>query len=176
LFWRTDELGWTTDGGRRTTLKLLGRRGAGPGARLANFREQSGLYILYKKSRVYYVGVVWGDRLGNRLRDHLEDIHEGKWDRFSWFGFRKVVNQRDRNGWSLLGPSVRRSMSMHGLRPSAAIRDIEAAFIRALGLSSSQKKPGFTKAYEWVQVTENEPDFVSELKRKQRPVRARKGS
>ena len=158
LFWRTDELKWATGSGRRSTLRLLGRLGKKRNMRVADFRTQSGVYILYKKNRPYYVGVVWGDRLGNRLRDHLEDRLEGRWDQFSWFGFRKVVSQKDRNGWSKLGPSVRRSLSMHGLKPSAAIRDMEAVFIRALRLSSSQNQPGFTRATEWVQVTQRESD------------------
>lgn len=54
---------------------------------------------------------------------------------------------------------------MHGLRPSAAIRDMEAVFIRALGLSSNQKESAFTKALEWLQIRGDEADLMlSELK------------
>jgi hypothetical protein len=37
-----------------------------------------------------YVGQTNTGDLFKRLKDHLEDDLAGRWDRFSWFGFKKV--------------------------------------------------------------------------------------
>jgi len=44
-------------------------------------RGKNGVYALYKKDRLYYVGLA--KNLRSRLRHHLNDRHAGKWDRFS---------------------------------------------------------------------------------------------
>jgi hypothetical protein len=40
-----------------------------------------GIYALYKKDRLYYVGLA--TNLRTRLKSHLRDRHDGAWDRFS---------------------------------------------------------------------------------------------
>lgn len=42
---------------------------------------KSGVYALYKRDKLYYVGLA-GD-LRRRLKHHLKDRHSGAWDRFS---------------------------------------------------------------------------------------------
>jgi len=42
---------------------------------------KSGVYALYKRDRLYYVGLA--GNLRGRLRSHLKDRHHGAWDRFS---------------------------------------------------------------------------------------------
>ena len=44
-------------------------------------RGKHGIYALYKKDRLYYVGLA--SSLGRRLKQHLRDRHGGSWDRFS---------------------------------------------------------------------------------------------
>lgn len=44
-------------------------------------RRKAGLYALYHRDRLYYVGLTVN--LKGRLKRHLVDRHEGKWDRFS---------------------------------------------------------------------------------------------
>lgn len=44
-------------------------------------RGKAGLYALYHRDRLYYVGLT--ANLKGRLKRHLVDRHEGKWDRFS---------------------------------------------------------------------------------------------
>ena len=44
-------------------------------------RERHGIYALYKKDRLYYVGLA--RNLKGRLARHLRDRHRGLWDRFS---------------------------------------------------------------------------------------------
>jgi hypothetical protein len=44
-------------------------------------RRGSGVYALYRRDRLYYVGLA--SNLRNRLNHHLRDKHRGNWDRFS---------------------------------------------------------------------------------------------
>lgn len=44
-------------------------------------RRRNGVYALYRKDRLYYVGLA--KNLRNRLRAHLKDRHGESWDRFS---------------------------------------------------------------------------------------------
>jgi DNA-binding transcriptional MocR family regulator len=44
-------------------------------------RQRSGVYALYRRERLYYVGLA--SNLRSRLSHHLRDKHRGKWDRFS---------------------------------------------------------------------------------------------
>jgi len=44
-------------------------------------RGRHGIYALYKRDRLYYVGLA--QNLISRLKQHLHDRHRGSWDRFS---------------------------------------------------------------------------------------------
>ena len=44
-------------------------------------RNESGIYALYRRDRLYYVGLASG--LMGRIKQHLRDGHSEKWDRFS---------------------------------------------------------------------------------------------
>ncbi|MBI5529315.1 MAG: GIY-YIG nuclease family protein [Deltaproteobacteria bacterium] len=44
-------------------------------------RRRQGVYALYRRGRLYYVGLA--SNLRSRLRSHLRDKHGVKWDRFS---------------------------------------------------------------------------------------------
>jgi len=46
-------------------------------------RGHSGIYALFKRDRLYYVGLA--SNLMRRLKQHLRDRHHGSWDRFSVF-------------------------------------------------------------------------------------------
>lgn len=162
LFWQVDELSWARSVGEKKALRLLGRRGKGRGFRIADFRPQSGLYVLYGDYGPYYVGLVHANRLGNRLRDHLKDHHKGKWDRFCWFGFRSVLLVPGRQGVCQL-MDAKPSMPV---QPKAAIRDIEALLIRSLGLSSNVKQSGFVGAEQWTQVKQHQvKEFLAKTPR-----------
>ena len=43
--------------------------------------KQAGIYALYRRNRLYYVGLA--SNLMGRLKTHLVDHHQGRWDRFS---------------------------------------------------------------------------------------------
>ena len=44
-------------------------------------RGRFGVYALYKRGRLHYVGLA--NNLIGRLKTHLRDRHRGSWDRFS---------------------------------------------------------------------------------------------
>jgi hypothetical protein len=44
-------------------------------------RRQAGIYVLYRRDKLYYVGLA--SNLMGRLKSHLKDRHHGYWDRFS---------------------------------------------------------------------------------------------
>jgi hypothetical protein len=148
LFWRTDEVVWNPGKGARGAFRLLGRRGSNrPKLRLADFRHQQGIYILYSDYGPYYVGLTEKQGLGKRLKDHLGDDHRERWDRFSWFGFRKVLAGRDDHGVCTLKDLPEAAIS----NPAEVIRDVEALLIRAMGLRNINVT-NFTDAEEWTQV------------------------
>jgi hypothetical protein len=144
LFWRKDEVEWSPGAGK--PFRLLGRRGANRGSiRITDFREQTGIYILYGNHGAYYVGLTHS--IGNRLRDHVYDQHWNQWERFSWFGFRKVQAGRDANGFRRLGPMATITLA----HPDKVIRDVEALLIRAMGLRNINQM-GFTEGKQWEQI------------------------
>jgi hypothetical protein len=156
LFWRADEIDWTPGRGKRGAFRLLGRRGANrPILRLADFRHQQGIYILYGNHGPRYVGLTT-QGLGARLMVHLGDEHQDQWDRFSWFGFCKVLERTDQDGLH----ELRKMPLTAASDPNENIKDVEALLIRAMGLRNiAQSK--FSDADEWTQVKLDEVDMYS---------------
>ena len=153
LFWSADEVEWFPGAGVKGRYMLLGRRRVRqPSLQVADFRTQSGLYILYGDYGPYYVGKA--DRLGRRLKQHLNDRHAGRWNRFSWFGFQPVLTSRNDAGLNRLKDQrtkIRGSMNEQ-------IGELEALLIRALGLENNYAKMRFPGADPWTQVRLNEVD------------------
>ena len=54
-----------------------------PGVVREYVRGKRGIYALYRRSRLYYVGLA--SDLRSRLKAHLRDRHAGKWDSFSLY-------------------------------------------------------------------------------------------
>ena len=52
-----------------------------------------GVYALYKGDRLYYVGLA--TNLRNRIKQHLNDRHAGKWNRFSLYLVRKAEHIKE---------------------------------------------------------------------------------
>jgi hypothetical protein len=155
LFWRADEIDWEPGRGGRGAdgipqFALLGHRGTNaPGLRLVDFWDQRGIYILYGNYGPHYVGLSSERGLGKRLKEHRHDRHAGLWDRFSWFGFRRVLSERNVAGLSELGAVA----SVKTVEPRAMIREMEALLIHAMGLANinTTRFPGAPGA-EWKQV------------------------
>ena len=158
LFWRVDEINWNPGAGNARDVKaqfrLLGRDGKNkPGLRVADFRSQHGIYILYGDLGAHYVGLARRQSLGNRLKQHLTDGHQGLWDRFSWFGFRTVLGSRDEYGFQKL--KVMAAMKL--MKPDNIIGDIEALLIKAMALNNIADMK-FAAAKQWMQIRTDEID------------------
>jgi hypothetical protein len=55
--------------------------------------RKHGVYALYKRDRLYYVGLA--TNLRGRLKQHLKDRHASKWDSFSLYVIRNVNYLRE---------------------------------------------------------------------------------
>jgi hypothetical protein len=152
LFWRQDEINWNPGAGNKVNLedqfRLLGRVGKNQGTlKVADFRTQHGIYILYGDLGAHYVGLTRKQAIGKRLKDHLHDEHEGFWDRFSWFGFREVLKMTDAYG-------LRQLKTMPGLKltePDKVIGDIEALLMKAMSVRNKADM-NFANAEKWDQI------------------------
>lgn len=56
-------------------------------------RGYSGIYLLYRKNTLYYVGLA--KNLYSRLRGHTRNKHRGKWNAFAFFRVGRVSYLKD---------------------------------------------------------------------------------
>lgn len=84
MFWQRNKVHW------KNGPALIGKQLQG--ATQVDFADQRGVYILHDGPRVIYVGQVLERSLGQRLFEHTADRLNGRWDRFSWFGIRRVTS------------------------------------------------------------------------------------
>lgn len=82
IYWNRDLIHW------KSYPNLLGVQTQG--ALEVNFQSQIGIYLLHDARETIYVGQAIKQSLGERLRQHTVDRLNGRWDRFSWFGFHPV--------------------------------------------------------------------------------------
>ena len=67
--------------------KLLGRQySKSKSIDSVDLSKIRGLYLLYDRREVIYVGQAIKGSILDRLKAHTSDRHAGRWDRFSWFG------------------------------------------------------------------------------------------
>lgn len=90
LFWREDSVYW---GRGRNPGSLLGVPITAVSANPTDFRYQIGVYALYADYDLVYVGQVGrgNQTLLARLKNHRKNDLAGRWNRFSWFGVRRVL-------------------------------------------------------------------------------------
>jgi len=158
LFWDANEVDWFP--GHGSPFRMLGRIGQNKGKlKVIDARHQKGIYVLYGDYGPHYVGLVKGQSLGDRLKQHLSDDHEGKWNRFSWFGFRRDLAGKDENGFNRLADVA----ETQNVAPKTVIKDIEAVLIKAMGLSNIRKM-NIEKAKEWTQIkTSEQKTYIDKL-------------
>ena len=161
LFWREDKIEWSPGSGNKNSFRLLGRIGSNKSKiQIADFRRQQGIYILYDEYGPSYVGLTREQGLGKRLKDHLSDHLKGKWDRFSWFGFKDIGSALDDGTLSLLDFQGELTENTH-----TTIGDLEALLIRAIGPKSNSAWMNFKDANEWTQIRFEETEkYVSRVK------------
>ena len=130
MFWRRDLVEWGD------TPRLLGQQhGADP----VDLCDQRGVYLLHDGQRVVYVGQV-SDRLGRRLNQHTTDRLNGRWDRFSWFGIRRVTAEGKLVDVDLKNPAL-----------SDIITAFEALLIEGLEPPQNRRRGDNFSAVEYLQ-------------------------
>ena len=144
LFWYRDQITWSP--GRGNSFLMLGRQGKNnPNLKVANFRYQPGIYVLYGNYGAYYVGLT--KEMGRRLRDHTTDEHANNWDKFSWFGFSEVLKGKDENGMRL----IKKVPDLAAVNTNKIIDETETLLIHVLNTVNVNKKY-FKKAGKWEQI------------------------
>jgi hypothetical protein len=82
MYWQRKLVDWSN------SPTLLGEQSRG--AQQVNFADQIGVYLLHDQGRTVYVGRTTEQPLGRRIYQHTYDRLNGRWNRFSWFGFLPV--------------------------------------------------------------------------------------
>jgi len=136
MFWHSSKIVW------KTKPRLLGQQQQG--AKVIDFGDQVGIYLLHDRSRVIYVGRSVDRPLGVRLAEHTKDRLNGRWDRFSWFGLKGVLN----NG-KLTPPDFEANQS-------EIISLMEAILIEALEPAQNRKRGDDFSDIEYLQVPDSE--------------------
>lgn len=90
LFWHADAVFW---GSQKKPGSLLGRPAKKKRDGSTDFRDQVGIYVLYADYAIVYAGQTGSgsQKLLYRLRQHRSDDLAERWNRFSWFGVRRVL-------------------------------------------------------------------------------------
>jgi hypothetical protein len=155
LFWRRDEVEWSPGKGNKGAFRLLGRIGSNKQSiRVVDFRTQIGIYILYGNHGPHYVGLTRKQSLGARLKQHTNDLHHDSWDRFSWFGFKRLLKKTDSAGLSTLGSMPK----LKAIAPDKVIGDIEALLIKAMAVRNTAQMT-FHNADAWTQIKKDEIEY-----------------
>lgn len=114
----------------------------------------------------HYVGVTIDRGIGRRLKEHLKDRHDGTWDRFSWYGFKRALTGRNIVGLSDLGQMASAKM----VENRVMIAELEALLIHAMGLQNI-RQTRFPQGERWIQAKNHErADYLEKLTPCRRPV------
>ena len=93
--------------------------------------KQHGVYALYKKNHLYYVGLA--GNLKTRVTQHLKDRHAKKWDRFSLYLIEKAEHLKEIESLLIRIAEPKGNLTKGGLRQSLNLR-------KALKKSMEQQK------------------------------------
>ena len=141
MFWRRDEVVWNT---RPAVLGRVNEK-----SDTVDFSGQIGVYVLHDRERPIYVGRATRESLGSRLLEHTKDRHEGRWDRFSWFGLKDVDE----------GGALSEAVTQYTL--DAVVEAFEAILIECVEPVQNRRRGDGFNAVEFLQAP-------SEHKRKRR--------
>ena len=125
LHWERDKVDWSA-------RRLLGYDIDPHPEQAINFADQQGVYLLHSWQSVAYVGKTTA-RVGGlfqRLQEHHQrNVWSGKWERFSWFGIRRV----DENGEMDDGPDTASKDVVAALMEAVLIETLRPSFISTAG-------------------------------------------
>ena len=125
LHWERDKVDWST-------RRLLGYDIDPDPDQAINFADQQGVYLLHSWQSVVYVGKTTARENGlfQRLQTHhRRQAWSGKWERFSWFGIRRV----DENGEMADGPYSASREVVSALMEAVLIETLRPSFNQQQG-------------------------------------------
>lgn len=130
-FWRKGAVNWSRGKELIGWSKNRGRQ--------ANFWKMKGIYALFDRHTLVYVGQTIKQNLGNRLKQHLKDEFKDRWDSFSWYGIQDVVKKGKEGDYYRLGKLNTRE------HPSAKqiLEAMESIAIRIADPPLNRKRPKF---------------------------------
>jgi hypothetical protein len=137
MYWSRDKINWSVG-----TPKLLGKQTVG--SQPVDFSDQRGVYLLYDRSEVIYVGRAIDQGIGVRLKQHTFDRLNGRWDRFSWFGVYGVSGSGDLE------------MSEQQYNRTLLIATMEALLIESVEPSQNRRRGDEFRAVEFLQTEDPE--------------------
>ncbi len=117
----------------------------------ADFRDQIGVYVLYDwNQRIVYVGQAGNGSatLMKRLKDHMDGRLSGRWEFFSWFGFRSV------NGDGSLSNVQKIGSVVSGFTYASALDQLEGILIEVLEPALNKQAGRLRQADEFDQVVD----------------------
>ncbi|WP_299065895.1 HTH domain-containing protein [Accumulibacter sp.] len=153
MYWARNNVLWAN------TPRILGQQQ--PGSTAVDFCNQKGVYLLHDGRAVVYVGRTTEQPLGIRLRQHISDRLNGRWDRFSWFGVYSVADNASLNTTATVSYDL-----------SMLIVTMEALLIEGLEPPQNRKRGDDFRAVEFLQVEDPEIQktqivkLMDELKKK----------
>lgn len=139
IYWSRPEVDW------KSRPNLYGMEQIG--ATQVNFREQIGIYLLHDARETIYVGQAIDKPISERLFQHTRDRLGGRWDRFSWFGFRGVSSEGE------LNPGLDFTA---GLTPKSLTDTLEAVLIESIEPRQNRKRGNAFDGIEFIQGTDPE--------------------
>ena len=137
MYWRRDMVNWSSK------PRLMGAQAKS--ATAVDFSDQRGVYLLHDGKVGVYVGRTTDRALGQRLYEHNFDRLNGRWDRFSWFGLRKVTQNGNLSDIENASPSAEQ-----------IIADFEAILIESLEPPLNRKRGDDLSAIEFIQTQDPE--------------------
>lgn len=138
MYWSRDRVIWSA------APRLYGKQLASD--QVVDLSDQRGVYLLYDRSSVVYVGRAIDRGIGIRLREHTFDRLNGRWDRFSWFGVYPIAE----NG------SLVKAEKAYGA--SMLIATMEALLIESVEPSQNRRRGDDFRAVEFLQAVDPEID------------------
>lgn len=145
MFWSRRNVLW-----ENVKPKIYGQQSS----KTIDFCEQRGVYLLHDGKHVIYVGRTTDQPLGVRLKQHITDRLNGRWDRFSWFGICAVSNEG----------IVQQADSVRNYSIDLLISTMEALLIEGLEPPQNRRGGDGLRAIEFLQSID--PDIESKQREK----------